>query len=74
MTPKHLAAALLLAALLPATAVQAKTFRIARAVDLSSWDVHAQNVGVNVSLHAAIYDNVNTVHPAESRVCRNSNH
>ena len=50
---------LLLAAALAATlplATQAKTFRWARAVDVSSWDVHAQNVGVNNTLHAAVYD------------------
>ncbi len=35
---------------------QAKTFRWSRAVDLSSWDIHAQNVGVNNTLHAAVYD------------------
>ena len=48
---------LLLAAALAATlplATQAKTFRWARAVDVSSWDVHAQNVGVNNTLHAAV--------------------
>ena len=50
---------LLLAAALAATlpvVTQAKTFRFARAVDVSSWDVHAQNVGVNNTLHAAVYD------------------
>ena len=49
---------LLLAAALAAgaSAVHAKTFRWARAVDLSSWDVHAQNVGVNNTLHAAVYE------------------
>ncbi|MFI8618611.1 ABC transporter substrate-binding protein [Acidovorax sp. NPDC077693] len=35
---------------------QAKTFRWSRAVDVSSWDIHAQNVGVNNTLHAAVYD------------------
>ena len=50
---------LLLAAALAVTlpvVTQAKTFRFARAVDVSSWDVHAQNVGVNNTLHAAVYD------------------
>ena len=51
---------LLLAAAVAATiaplASQAKTFRWSRAVDASSWDVHAQNVGVNNTLHAAVYD------------------
>ncbi|MBU4423697.1 MAG: ABC transporter substrate-binding protein [Gammaproteobacteria bacterium] len=50
---------LLLAAVLAVTlplATQAKTFHWARAVDVSSWDVHAQNVGVNNTLHAAVYD------------------
>jgi len=50
---------LLLAAAVAATlplAAQAKTFRWSRAVDLSSWDIHAQNVGVNNTLHAAVYD------------------
>ena len=58
MSRQPFVAAVLLAALLPLSAAQAKTFRIARAVDLSSWDVHAQNVGPNVSLHAAIYDSL----------------
>lgn len=35
---------------------QAKTFRWSRAVDVSSWDIHAQNVGVNNALHSAVYD------------------
>ena len=50
---------LLLAAALAVTlpvVTQAKTFRFARAVDVSSWDVNAQNVGVNNTLHAAVYD------------------
>ncbi len=50
---------LLLAAAVAATiplASQAKTFRWSRAVDVSSWDVHAQNVGVNNALHSAVYD------------------
>ena len=51
---------LLLAAAVAAAAVplasQAKTFRWSRAVDVSSWDIHAQNVGVNNTLHAAVYD------------------
>lgn len=36
--PLMLAAALALA--LPASALQAKTFRWTRAVDVSSWDIH----------------------------------
>ena len=50
---------LLLAAALAATrpgVTQAMTFGFGRAVDVSSWDVHAQNVGVNNTLHAAVYD------------------
>ena len=43
------------AATLPAT-LAAKPFRWSRAVDLSTWDVHAQNVGPNNTLHAAVYD------------------
>jgi len=54
-TPWLLAASLALCAAAP-LAVQAKPFRWTRAVDLSSWDVHAQNVGVNNALHSAIYD------------------
>lgn len=37
-------------------AVQAKTFRWSRSVDISSWDIHAQNVGVNNTMHGAVYD------------------
>ena len=44
-----------LAAALPLTS-HAKTFRFARAADMSTWDVHAQNVGVNNTMHAAVYD------------------
>ena len=44
-----------LTAVLPLTA-QAKTFKFARAADMSTWDVHAQNVGVNNLMHAAVYD------------------
>ena len=49
---------LLLAAIAAALplAGHAKTFRWSRAVDLSSWDIHAQNVGVNNTLHGAVYD------------------
>lgn len=50
---------LLLAAAIATTlplAGHAKTFRWSRTVDLSSWDVHAQNVGVNNTLHAAVYE------------------
>ena len=36
--------------------LHAKTFRFARAADMSTWDVHAQNVGVNNTMHAAVYD------------------
>ena len=38
------------------TALHAKTFKFARAADMSTWDVHAQNVGVNNLMHAAVYD------------------
>ena len=34
----------------------ASTFRWTRSADLSSWDIHAQNVGVNNALHSAVYD------------------
>ena len=44
-----------LAASLPSS-LHAKTFRFARAADMSTWDVHAQNVGVNNLMHAAVYD------------------
>ena len=44
-----------LAGALPLT-LHAKTFRFARAADMSTWDVHAQNVGVNNTMHAAVYD------------------
>ncbi|MBO9679747.1 MAG: ABC transporter substrate-binding protein [Acidovorax sp.] len=44
-----------IAAALP-LAAQASTFRFARASDVSSWDVHAQNVGVNNALHSAVYE------------------
>ena len=44
-----------LAAALPMT-LHAKTFRFARAADMSTWVVHAQNVGVNNTMHAAVYD------------------
>ena len=37
-------------------ASHANTFRWSRSTDLSSWDIHAQNVGVNNTLHAAVYD------------------
>ena len=47
------AAALVTAVLPPA---QAKPFRFARAADMSTWDIHAQNVGVNNTMHAAVYD------------------
>ena len=35
---------------------QAATFRWTRSADLSSWDIHAQNVGVNNSVHRAVYE------------------
>ena len=55
-TQRH---ALFLAAVLAATvplSLHAKTFKFARAADMSTWDVHAQNVGVNNLMHAAVYD------------------
>ena len=55
MIYKHLVLVVALATTLPAL-VQAKSFRWSRSVDLSSWDIHAQNVGVNNTMHAAVYD------------------
>ncbi|GKT18592.1 ABC transporter substrate-binding protein [Acidovorax sp. SUPP2522] len=53
-----LAATLAAAAFTMATplAAQAATFRFARPADVSSWDIHAQNVGVNNALHSAVYE------------------
>ncbi len=42
-------------ALLPLSA-DAATFRYARSADLTSWDIHAQNVGTNNALHSAVYE------------------
>ena len=50
-----LAAAVIAAATVP-LASQAATFRFARSADLSSWDIHAQNVGVNNALHSSVYE------------------
>jgi len=52
------ASALAVAGALAATALpaQASTFRWTRSADLSSWDIHAQNVGVNNSVHRAVYE------------------
>jgi len=36
--------------------VQAKPFKWSRSTDISSSDIHAQNVGPNNTLHAAVYD------------------
>ncbi len=52
---KALLLAAALATALPLT-VQAKTFRWSRSVDIPSWDIHAQNVGVNNTMHGAVYD------------------
>lgn len=52
---KPLLLAAVLAAALP-LAAQANTFRWSRATDLSTWDIHSQNVGVNNTMHAAVYD------------------
>ena len=41
---------------LGAVSAQAATFRWTRSADLSSWDIHAQNVGVNNSVHRAVYE------------------
>ena len=41
---------------LSAVSAQAATFRWTRSADLSSWDIHAQNVGVNNSVHRAVYE------------------
>jgi peptide/nickel transport system substrate-binding protein len=51
-----LLAALTLTAALSGATLHAKTFRFARAADMSTWDVHTQNVGVNNTMHAAVYD------------------
>lgn len=52
------ASALAVAGALAAIALpaQASTFRWTRSADLSSWDIHAQNVGVNNSVHRAVYE------------------
>ncbi|MBB6576442.1 peptide/nickel transport system substrate-binding protein [Comamonas odontotermitis] len=52
------ASALAVAGALAAMALptQASTFRWTRSADLSSWDIHAQNVGVNNSVHRAVYE------------------
>ena len=52
---KTLLLAAALATALPLT-VQAKTFRWSRSVDISTWDIHTQNVGVNNTMHGAVYD------------------
>lgn len=39
-----------------AFSAQASNFRWTRSADLSSWDIHAQNVGVNNSVHRAVYE------------------
>ena len=57
--PTRLLPAALLAATLIASlplVAHAKTFKFARAADMSTWDIHAQNVGVNNTMHAAVYD------------------
>ena len=57
--PRIRLSALLLAAGLTGAvplAAHAKTFKFARAADMSTWDVHAQNVGVNNLMHAAVHD------------------
>ena len=36
--------------------LHSKSFKFARAADMSTWDIHAQNVGVNNTMHAAVYD------------------
>ena len=50
------AAAIAVAASALPLAAQSATFRFARSADLSSWDIHAQNVGVNNALHSAVYE------------------
>ncbi|MGE8317127.1 MAG: ABC transporter substrate-binding protein [Comamonas sp.] len=55
LTPRLALPLLALAAALPLTG-GAATFRWSRAADMSSWDIHAQNVGVNNSLHRAVYE------------------
>src|SRR3989344_1521343 len=52
---KTLLLAAALATALP-MAAQAKTFRWSRSVDISTWDIHTQNVGVNNTMHGAVYD------------------
>jgi len=52
---KHLLLAAAVASALP-LAAQSATFRWSRSVDISSWDIHAQNVGVNNTMHGAVYD------------------
>ena len=57
--PKRLLSATWLATALTAALpllLQAKAFKFARAADLSTGDIHAQNVGVNNTMHAAVYD------------------
>eukprot|EP01041_Mallomonas_annulata_P018226 gene18226-37052_t len=52
---KHLLLAAAIAAALP-LAAQSATFRWSRSVDISTWDIHTQNVGVNNTMHGAVYD------------------
>ena len=51
--------ALLLAAVLASAiplTLHANTCKLARTADMSTWDVHAQNAGVNSLMHASVYD------------------
>eukprot|EP01042_Synura_sphagnicola_P033402 gene33402-42899_t len=52
---KHILLAAAVVAALP-LAAQSATFRWSRSVDISTWDIHTQNVGVNNTMHGAVYD------------------
>jgi len=53
-----LTASLLVAGLLMASSVTAKTFKWASAGEISTWDIHSQNNALQNGLHAAVYESL----------------
>ena len=53
-----LTASLLMAGVLMAPSVNAKTFKWASAGEISTWDIHSQNNALQNGLHAAVYESL----------------
>jgi len=58
LKPAHYKLAILAAAIAVAMPASAKTFKWASAGEISTWDIHSQNNGLQNGIHAAVYESL----------------